>query len=213
MAKFIQTIHDRLQLALKKGLSAYYSPTKVDSEVHAESMNLWLKYAPLYAKDNEIALSLKPFEKIEAISGLSGSAAEGSKAVTACHLYPIAAVIAGNKEVKIRTIAEYNYLFTHPTKGPDAGHPICKFVNNMIFVAPSTDLSVTYLSKPVKPKYAYTVGAGDQYIYDDDNSTDIEWDERFHDAIMNRVLSNLGLSLREQQVIQFGMIEKQTEGK
>lgn len=211
--KFIKTIVDRINLATKKGLTGYWSPSQIITEVHAESMNLWKKYIDEFERTKKISLYLKPFEKVEDVTGLTGSVAEGTKTVTACHQYPVVASIAGNVTVSILTLGEYNYRFNHPTKGPDATHPICKFLNDMIFVAPMSDVSVIYVSKPIKPFYAVDSVPGDQYQYNDANTIDIEWDERLHDDIMNRVLANLGIPNRDGQMIQYSQVEKQQEGK
>jgi hypothetical protein len=213
MAKFIKTISDRINFAIKKGLTGYVSPTKLMEEVHAESMNLWKKYVDEFERTTKMNLFLSPFEKIEAVTGLTGSASEGSLDTVNAYRYPTSVSLAGNIDVPVLTQAEYNNRYNHPTKFPDATHPICKFVGKKIYVAPKSDVTIYYLSKPVKPVYATTVVPGDQYAYDDANSTDIEWDETLHDDIMNRVLANLGLAMREGQVVQFSQTEKVQEGK
>lgn len=214
MPKFIKTIIDRVNFATKKGLTGYVPPSKVVEEVHAESMNLWKKYVDEFERTTKLNLYLSPFEKVENITGdLGAIAAEGFKVTENAYRYPVSVTTVGGIEVPVLTLAEYGYRFKHPTKGPDAGHPICKFVGKTIYMAPKMDLNVVYLSKPIKPVYAVTPVSGDQYAYDDNNSVDIEWDEILHDDIMNRTLANLGINMREGDLVNFSQTEKAQEGK
>jgi hypothetical protein len=82
----------------------------------------------------------------------------------------------------------------------------------VIYVAPKLDVTVTYIATPVKPVYAYTL-SGEDYIYDDVNSVDIEFPDVLHDDIMNRVLSNLGIAMRDGQLTQFSDQQKAMENR
>jgi hypothetical protein len=212
MAKLIKTLHDRVQKAIKKGLTGYVSPDRLVEEAYAEIMNLWLELIPKYASDQKVVLFFKQFEKIEAVSGLSGGSTEGTKAVTECHKYPISIVTSGGIVVDKLTIGEYSNRFNHPNKPPTASYPICKFVGNVIYVAPKLDVSVSFIAVPVKPVYAYTV-SGDDYIYDDSASTDIDIDKLYVDMVVNRALANLGIEMRDGDVLRYSQQEKITEGK
>ena len=213
MAKAIKRIADRIEFAIKKGLTGYVSPDKMGEETYAEVLNVWRKYVDEYAKTEKISLYLQPFEKIEAVATLAGGTIEGTKTVTACHNYPISIVAtATGKKVSKLTISEYADRFNHPTKGPSVDYPICKFVGNVIYVAPKLDVTVTYIATPVKPVYAYTL-SGEDYIYDDVNSVDIEFPDVLHDDIMNRVLSNLGIAMRDGQLTQFSDQQKAMENR
>lgn len=212
MAKLIQTLYSRVNFAIKKGLSGSVSPDKIDQEANAEVNNLWLKYIDSYGKTQKINLFFNPFERIEAVTGLTGTT-EGTKTVVNCHKYPVEVVTAsGNLLVTKLTIGEYNDRFNHPNKPPTANYPICKFVGTTMFVAPNVDVKVTYIATPVDLKFAYTL-SGDDYIYDDVNSVDIEFDKVWHDHIVNRVLANIGINMREPQVIQYSQQEKVEEDK
>jgi len=211
MPKLIFTLHNRIQFAIKKGLSGYVSPDKVSDEAYAEIMNIWRKYLPEYAKTRQINLYLKPFEKRELVATLAGTDSEGNKDVTLCHKYPIEAFVTANgKTVDILTIGEYRNRFNHPNKAPSASYPICKFENNKIYVAPRLDVTVIHLATPVKPVYAFTQ-SGDDYVYDDVNSVDIELDQVIHDDIVSRVLDNLGLNMRDSDLVNYSKQKQATE--
>jgi hypothetical protein len=213
MAKAIKRIADRVEFAIKKGHTGYISPETMSEETYAEVLNVWRKYIDEYAKTQKLSLYLKPFERIESVTGLAGGTAEGTKAVTSCYEYPLSIITTSNrKKVTKLTIGEYEHWFNHPTKPPTADYPICKFVGNTIYVAPKLDVSVTYIATPIKPVYAYTQ-VGDDYIYDDTNSVDVELPPVLHDDLVNRVLSNMGIAMRDGQLTQFSDQQKVMENR
>lgn len=213
MAKLIFDLHSRIEYAVKQGLTGFISPDRSDQEAFAEINNIWLANISNYAQTQEIALFFKPFERIEAVTVAGGSSSEGNQTVTNCHKYPISAkTTAGGKRVSVVTIAEYDDLFNHPNKPPTVDYPIAKFIGSTIYVAPKMDVTVTYIGTPITPKYATTL-VGDEYVYDDSGSVDIEFDKVWNDRIVNRVLANLGIAQREIDLIQYSNAERAAEGK
>lgn len=212
MPKLIKTLHDRINFAIKKGLSGTVSPDRITEEAWSEILNIWRKYLPEYEKTRKIGLYLSPFEKREAVTVDGGTLAEGSKLVTACYEYPISVVTTSGVHVQILTIGEYVHRFNHPIKGPEAGYPICKFEHKTIYVAPRTDVIVTHLSKPTKPVYVFTQ-TGDDYIYDDVSSVDIDLPEALHDDVVNRVLANIGINMQDATLINYSDRAKTTENQ
>lgn len=210
MAKFIFTIHNRINFAIKKGLTGYVSPDKIDQEVNAESMNLWLKYTPLFEKDSDIAAILDPFKTPETVALVSG---QGT--MVAAFQRPIGVFddIASRK-IEIVDIAMWADRINHPLKAPNTDYPVCRFENKKIFVIPTSlaTCTVYYLKYPTTAVYAFSQ-VGTRYVYDEANSVDFEWPVQTHDMIMNRVLQNLGLNMREVMLIQNSQQDKIQEGK
>lgn len=211
MAKLIKTIHDRINFAIKKGHTGHIPPDQIDNEIHAESMNLWKKYVEEFERTSKIAMFLNPFKKTELITLTSGSGVTTNDNIN--DIIPISVGTSSDVEIDILSRADYLNRINHPIKALETEYPICLIDNGTISVLPNTISSVRiyYLRPPIKPEYKFTV-SGDRYIYDDANSTDIEWDEVLHDEIMNRVLANLGINMREEELIRFSQIEKQQEG-
>lgn len=209
MAKLVKIIHDRVNFAIKKGLTGYVSPDKIDTEINTESMNLWLKYTPQFEKDADIAAILDPFKRTETCTLTSGEFT-----MTAAYTRPTGVFTSAGKKIDIVDIAMWGDRANHPLKAPTADYPACRFENRKIIVLPNTLTSaiVHYLKYPTKVVYAYTV-VGTRYVYDDTNSVDCEWPEVVHDMIMNRVLANLGINMRELMGIQYSQNEKAQEGK
>jgi hypothetical protein len=208
MPKFIKTLHDRVQFAIKKGLTDYVSPDKMMEEVHAESMNLWKKYIDAFEETQKLSMYLDPFRDEETVA-LSNGVGVFSNTDT----YKIGYFTQAGRNIDSVPIAHWGYRSTSVLLPPNEDYPICLVERGAIKVLPVTlpSIIIKFLKKPIKPVYSFTI-SGDQYVYDDAASVDIEWSEVLHDEIMNRVLSNLGINFREGTLIQYSQSEKQQEG-
>jgi hypothetical protein len=211
MAKFIKSVHDRINFAIKKGLTGYIPPAKIDEEVHAESMNLWKKYIDEFERTQKISMYLKNFQAgVETVALTSGS---GLMAVERDYITRV--TTSDDKKVEIIEQGSWDDRINNPVKVPTTEYPVCMIYGSFaIQVRPTTvsQVKIWSLAKPTRPVYAYTV-SGTRYVYDDANSVDIGWSEELYDEIMNRVLANIGLNMRELVLMQASQQEKMQEGK
>lgn len=207
MAKFIKTITDRINLATKKGLSGYWTPEQIAQEVHSESMNIWQKYVDIFEKTKKMDVYMRPFQNKESLA-LGGGA---GTIVTTDYIYYIEDANTLNEIHQVED-KRWGFRKNHPVKVPTTEYPICNISNQSIQVLPDTitDIKIWYIKKPTKPVYAYTV-SGTRYIYDDASSVDFEWNEVLHDSIMNRVLGNLGIPIRDWELINQSQRDKMQE--
>lgn len=210
MAKFIKSVVDRIQVANRKGLCPYFSPLQIGAEIHAESLNLWNKLIKEFEQTQIISVYLEPLKSSEEVALTSGA----GTLVTSKGKYKTAILTSADLKVTQVNIDKWANAVNDSVRVPDASNPICRIDYGTIKVLPTSLASVFvhFIKTPTKPVYAFTP-SGDDYIYDDDNSIDMEWPEAVLDMIMNRVLANFGLAQREGEVIQYSNIEQQKEGK
>jgi len=207
MAKRIKTLVDRIERALRKGLGTYYAPDEIVEEIHAESLAVWRKYIDQYEKTQKISMFLRPFQVAEDVTITNG---EG---VLANPTYYQVSCMADDTIVQMVDEAHWGNRLNDSVRSPSADYPIANiFAVNKIRVRPKsiTQVTIGWLKQPTKPVYAYNV-AGDDYIYDDTASSDYEWNEELDDEIMNRVLANLGISSREEALVQYSNLEQAKE--
>lgn len=212
MAKLIKKIHDRVNRAIRKGQTGYYSPSDIDEEVYAEMLNIWRKYVEQFEKTRIINIYLNPFIRTEDVTP---NPTDGSVTLVNAWQYPVAIrVKATGKSVTEADQARWDRFINHSIEVPTSEYPICKFESKKIWTRPVDvgEVTVSYISKPVKPVYAFTP-SGDRYVYDDASSVDVEFDEVLHDDIMMRVLGNLGVPMREDFTVRVSEQNKMTEGK
>lgn len=209
MAKFIKSIHDRINFAIKKGLTGYLSPSTIDAEIQAESLNLWKKYSKLYEIDADVTAIMDVFRRSEAVTLTAGLGT-----MTAAYQRPVGVTGPSGQKIDIVDVAFWPDRINHPLKTPSTDYPVCLFENRQIIVRPTTLAScdVRYLKYPTAPVYAYSQ-VGTRYVYDDAASTDLEWPSIVHDDLMIRVLSNLGINMRESLMVQYSEQQKAQEGR
>jgi hypothetical protein len=65
-----------------------------------------------------------------------------------------------------------------------------------------------YLRQPVKIKYNYTIVDDINVVFSAAGSTDIEWQESDHFDIMHRALSYLGVSLRDNWMVELEQLKR-----
>jgi hypothetical protein len=63
--------------------------------------------------------------------------------------------------------------------------------------------TVTYLRRPAKPAFAYSVISGRVIVFDEANSTDIEWRETEVVPVLLKALRTLGINLTDAEVSEF----------
>lgn len=212
MAKLIKTIHDRVNLAIRKGETGYFSPSEIDAEINAAMMDIWRKYVNEFERTRLVNIYLNPFIKTEDVTP---NPTDGSVTLTNAYKYPTAIRVKANgKTVTETDQARWDRMINHSVEFPTADYPICKFEGKKIWSRPIDigELTVSYIDKPVKPVYAFNI-VGDRYVYDDVNSVDVEFDEILHNDIKYRVLGSLGVPLDKTLLINVSEQSKATEGR
>ena len=72
-----------------------------------------------------------------------------------------------------------------------------------LYPASAYNGDVTYLRRPVKPVFGYTIISGRVIVYDPNTSTQLEWLEQWHNAVCIKALASIGINIREGEVSQF----------
>ena len=92
---------------------------------------------------------------------------------------------------------------------PTLEFPISTIVGNEFRVYPKTILGCTliYYRFPKSPTWGYTIGGGGLPVYDPTTSTDFELPETTHNEIIIKMLSFKGISLREQELINYSQMK------
>ncbi len=69
--------------------------------------------------------------------------------------------------------------------------------------------TVTYFKRPIKPVMVYTVISGRNIVYDNANSTQLEWRDTEITHVIIKSLESLGINLSAADVSQFAAIKSQ----
>jgi hypothetical protein len=66
---------------------------------------------------------------------------------------------------------------------------------------------ITYMRRPVKPVYGYSVVGGRTIVYEPINSVQLEWKDSDINAILLKGLASIGINLSDQEVSQFAELK------
>ena len=117
------------------------------------------------------------------------------------------------KTVSIRPVddSELSNLLSSSIVYPTTQFPVLTFYQEGIQYHPKNINTVdfVYLRKPIKPEWAYTT-PGNRPEYDASNSIDLEWPIQVFNEIAIRVLSFVGINLREADLSQYSEGKRQT---
>jgi hypothetical protein len=70
--------------------------------------------------------------------------------------------------------------------------------------------TVTYFRRPIKPIYGYTVDGGRVIVYNPTASVQLEWGENWHNPILMKALSSIGINIGEQDILQYAELKNQS---
>lgn len=69
--------------------------------------------------------------------------------------------------------------------------------------------TATYMRRPKKPVYGYSIVGGRSIVYDPSSSVQLEWRETDINAILLKALASIGINLSDQEVSQFAQAKTQ----
>ena len=124
------------------------------------------------------------------------------------------------RHVKLLDDSELGHVLNSALTPPTTTYPVAYIVDNKINIEPATGCLLTYLRRPQKPNWTYfqdisgnpTDSLGNPLTYpvfDDANSSDLEFPDETFNEIAIRILSFVGINLRENQLSQFAELKKQ----
>jgi hypothetical protein len=70
--------------------------------------------------------------------------------------------------------------------------------------------TVTYFRRPTKPVFGYTVQGGRVIVYDPLTSVQLEWAENWHNVLLMKALSSIGINIGEQDILQYAELKNQS---
>ena len=206
MAKRIQKIVDSVSFYLGKAQSGYNSPDIITRELNTESLNEFNDFIQDYAKTRVISEFLQKFLK----DTTSQTVSQGKITKPSDYEHGVVVHLEDGTNVEIKESKPFFYLKKHPNKAPSKKYPICRMYGTTIEFAPTDPgqkVIVTYFKPPTEAVYAFTQ-SGESYVYNDADSVDWEWSKQIEDRIVNRVLENFGINLKENQLIEYSELEQ-----
>ncbi len=202
--KRIKTIVEKVLFYYGKKETGYHSPDDIVRELNVESINVFQDLLDKYAITRKISEFLQPFMKSQEVdinnSGIGSKPSEFAHAID----------VRGKAE--LLETGMWNERLNHPNKPPTSEFPIVRMHGNNIEVRPVDveTIHLDYFKLPTEAKYSYQI-SGDDYVYEDSTSVDWEWSKTMEDRIINRTLANLGITIKDRDVVQYSQAERMQE--
>ncbi len=217
----IKTVHDLINFYAGKFNTGYFTHDEINDALNSESFNLFLKYYQGWEATQEMSDFLRPFlkeESLVAAGGLGTLPADMEHPVliqtelvteTDEDTQEVTTIVEADKNIEVVDRAAWAFKITEPTFGPTVDYPVIRLDTTSFQVRPVevTKVFMQYLKTPVESVYTETP----EGEFDQENSVDLEWSETLYDQLINRTLANLGISMREGELIEYSQIEKQQE--
>lgn len=212
MAKFIKEIHDLVNFLAGKSLATKQPPEKIDMVLYEVVVDLFNSYYKHYVKTQEISDFLLPFKRTKTLTVSNGVA---DLPLDYQHMRAVRTLA----KLKIDLVEDkfWDGRVNSKVVPPSATNPIARIevpesdaTKRIIEVIPSQNVIVEYFKAPTKPRYAYDVVLT-KYVYNDTDSTDVEFSPLLFPEIKKRVLSGLGINIRDRDLTVYAEQSKQTE--
>jgi len=207
MAKLIKEIHDLIDYVGDKGHTAPQRRREIDQAVYEASMSLFNEYLDQYELTSTIHEYLAPFEVLTQFPSASDKVDPNSYKKPDDYVRYTMIQSEDGKKIDVVNNAMWANRKNDPNEGPEDDFPIARLGSTLIDILPeSVKPHLWYLKTPIKPEYKTDTEGN----YDDTNSTDVEWNPTLFHKLANRACSKLGINLREQQIVQYSEVMKQT---
>lgn len=206
-----------MQKILRKNQQGYLSPSDFNNFINQASNGLFNEYRGAkpteyvkglptsqkgYDRTKFLMETLTPFVTLDASLVITnGSAPKPSDLCETLALNSTGA-IQGIKIIGLDRWASYaNSLIDTPT----IEYPICKESESSYVFLPASGIvspKVSYLKSPTAAVWNYTIDSG-RPTYNPTGSVNLEWDETQILNIIMRAISLMGISIKDQQVVNY----------
>jgi hypothetical protein len=205
MGLSIDKVFRFVQFVANKETRGWITPADFNLAAELAQLTLYSEKEGEYAATKKLSVDMRPFLSTAPETPTSGIVTIAD--IDVDFRLPIKAWVSSNykpvKEVKIDELAE---VMDSEIIAPSVDYPVVMYdeVYAHIYpISPDVEIVFSYLKKPSTPTWAYTVSSA-RPIYDAGNSDDFDFDEPMFLPIASRILSHVGVNLKDMELAQFG---------
>jgi hypothetical protein len=209
----LDVAYEYLNIEINKVFGTYYAPGQFDLIVDRAQMSLFNDYYEAFGTSQRLNDALAPFKRSFQFTNSSSPTGLITVPDDYQHLLSLYTVIQNsvtglpqNRPVPIlnedEKVARDNSQI-YPPSLMDPYGVIIQDWNVQLYPAVPQAGVVYYLTRPLAPKYVYSVVSGRVVVYDPVNSDQLQWADKDQNSILIKALSTLGINVREQDIIQY----------
>lgn len=217
----ISDAFDFLNFWINKKQGAWYSIPELELLVDRGQISLYSDLQPKYATSQRVKDSLAPFRSIysfgvnDTLLGIvTVPPSTDYLDILDIHIYYDISARSIVKQVPIALINEdVRAIRLDSQIDPvEVTSPIGEMIGTgVIQLYPKVQYygEVTFLRRPVKPVFAYSVISERVIVYDPTNSVQLEWRESDQNALLLKALESIGINLSDQEIGQWSEMKTQ----
>lgn len=210
----INELHTALNLLANQGQSRYFKPKDKDKAINDCAKSLYEDLVEEFQRTGQLADYLIPLEVEKDLSVKNGYADLPSD--YGHHTAYAGLEIVDKEEIESDaercTSGEWNDAITSVIDPPRIDAPKIRFIDNRIQVRPKnvSNIRLSYLKRLPEAKWAFTIASdGKSYIWDETNSIDTGFAKTAYTELLKRVVTYLGIPLKDGVLIQMATGGKQ----
>lgn len=213
----INELYISVQNFANKEQRGFISPSQFNDFAYRAVMESFMQKSLVYQSTQKISDDLRPFIKPTTLD----VDAQGRVLYPDDYVHMSSVKYVNVKQVNKQVVRklvelipvddnELGYRLNSTIVPPSKDFPILVYYDEYMKVFPEDLLrvEVTYLREPIKPIWAFTL-VNNRPVYDPDNSVDIEFPREMHNEIMIKILSYVGINLREGVLMQYAEAKNQ----
>jgi len=210
---------DFIQFWINKKSGAWYTIDEAVSVVDAGQMALYRDLKPKYATSQWVKDALSPFREVYNFT----TAVSGNVIVPDTDYLDLLDIqiyfLISNRTVYagVEIVAEderANRLNSQidpvTITSPIAEIVAPRFIRMYPTAAPGYTGTITYLKRPPKPVFVYTVISGSVIVFNEAASTNLQWRETELNAVLLKALSTIGINLSDEEITQYAEMKNTT---
>jgi hypothetical protein len=225
MAVSVDTVYRTVLLIINKEQRGNLTPDEFNRTAAQVQLEIFNEYFEdlnqvlrVQGNDSEYTDRIKSLEEKIAFFHSYGNCAFSVDHFTtpdAANFYKIGTVIyKDEKEVQYVQPNELLEMMLSPIVKPSIYWPVYEYKNSKIYVYPKTinsDISCTYIKKPLNPVWNFSLGPNNQYVYNPSTSQDFQLHPIEQTNLITRILLYSGIVISDQQIVSIAAQQIQAE--
>lgn len=208
----LNDLYERLNFYINKSQGGWYSPEELTEMVDTAQLILFNSYYDKYATSQRLNDALAPFKTdyqftlITTPDGLIDTPADYRKLLALYTVVTGSDNITRKRAVEIINEEELAIRLNSQVAPVTVNDPIAILKadwNIQLYPDQPAAGILTYLREPAEPFFAYSVVSGRVIVYDQANSTQLEWSDNDCQMIILLALNGLGINLSEADILQY----------
>jgi hypothetical protein len=216
----LQVVHNLVNFLLNKAQGAWYSPEDIDDLIlDPGQISLYNDYYSRYATTQRLDDALAPFKAAPFVftngttpDGLVNTPADYFDLLDIYTLVTSVTNVTTRKPCPAVEEDEVTYRMNSQIDPNSTSNPFCRITTNWdIQLYPNVPQTgvMTYLRRPVKPFFSYTLLSGRLIVYNAGLSTQLEWGDTQILSVVIKGLGLIGINIGEQDIMQWSEMKDQ----